>query len=63
VIDEVKILKRQLKSKEEVKQAGKQTGLAFLPNGSFVSYEQDKSITMFEEKRMASGGCACCNLF
>lgn len=38
------------------------TGIAFLPNGSFVTYDKDRSIGLLEEKRMG-GGCACCSLF
>ena len=59
-MEEVKKLKRVGKSSEVESGYTRLTGLTFLANGSFVSYDKDKSITMFEEKRTSGGGCACC---
>ena len=60
VIDAVKALNR---ARPESTTAAFKTGVAFLPNGSFVAFDKDKSITLYEEKRANSGGCACCSLF
>jgi hypothetical protein len=59
VIEEIKWLRKNPADASPPKLSG----LCFLPNGSFVAYDKDKTISLFEEKRMGGIACACCNIF
>jgi hypothetical protein len=41
----------------------KMCGIGFLPNGSLITYDKEKTITLFEEKRMGGAACGCCTIF